>query len=171
MEKLRWLPNTFAAQTAGNIGFVALGAGYTYYKGSVVTQLLYGYVPESVGGISIHTLAFKQQLYPLRLQKDFPSLSSPIYLGFTANIGLGDQYMLFLKDRFRDYYWPSALRFSLFTGIEGRLPLKAVLPGSTGFYAEIGVLDPYLTAYFREDRLRARDVLGLAFGMTFLTSR
>lgn len=113
-------PDFIRVQFAGNAGMLSGGAGYSWWDGRVEPSVNIGYVPAFAGGRASAILSQKTSLSPFEIA--FPSGYSwePVVLGGAANISLGRQYEVILKDTQRGYYWPDGLFFWYFLGTKAR---------------------------------------------------
>ena len=50
-------PDHIKIQYAGGMGFISIGAGYSTKNQKLEGDLYYGYLPESIGGVSIHSIS------------------------------------------------------------------------------------------------------------------
>jgi hypothetical protein len=124
---------------------------------------MYGFVPESVGGVSIHTLSLKTTLAPARLRVAKSLTLFPVLAGCSVNAVLGSRYFIFPRGRFLDYYAPSGLNFWLFTGARLRKELPpGAAPHAVSAIVEAGTLDDYLIAALNNEAIRWADILSLA---------
>lgn len=159
-------PDHARAQFAGAAGLLSLGAGYGFWDDRVEAGLMYGFVPEWLGGATIQTLAQRTSLSPI-LWKPRPGWSlHPLSAGYAAHVALGSNYDLLLEKKFRGYYWPSALHLWMFAGTRARkdFPSRRILKGISA-QAEIGTLDAYLRPWLRNESIDFRDVLSLSLGL------
>src|SRR5687767_11338496 len=62
-----YVPDYFPLQYAGNIGLISAGAGYVFPKDRYQLSLIYGYVPKSVAGVTIHTLTARNIFHLYRI--------------------------------------------------------------------------------------------------------
>ena len=162
------VPDHARAQFAGASGLLSLGSGYGFLHGRIETGLMYGWVPEWLGGESIHTLAQRTAFSPV-LWKPGPALAFyPITIGYAAHAALGRNYDLLQEERFRGYYWPSALHFWFFAGVKVRKEFEG--PGRLGgitAMAEVGTLETYLKPLLLTKYVSLRDVLSLSLALQF----
>ncbi len=168
----RWLPDYLQFQVAGNLGLASIGTGYTFQEGRIQIGALYGYLPGFSGGTSVHTLAHKSAFHPIDISIN-PNLKLvPVYLGYTANLALGEQYHILIQDRHRDYYWPSALHLTLFAGSRAHIPLSRIdssAPSELELYIEVGTLDVYLLEWMGGNgNLGVEEIMGLALGASLV---
>jgi len=84
--------------------------------------------------------------------------------GVSAIVGLGHRYFLILPERYKDYYWPSALRFWVFAGTRVRQDFHPGVPFArgVGLIAEVGATDAYWRAYHRNTDLTLPDILSMS---------
>jgi hypothetical protein len=159
------LPDHARLQFAGGLGLLSGGAGYGFLGDRVQAELLYGYAPAAAAGKAVHTLSQKTTFAPLVLGAGRRIAFCPVLAGVSANVALGDDYFLILPEKYRDYYWPSALRFWIFGGTRATF---AVGPGPVrrlSAVAEVGAADVYWQAYIRNDFVELRDILSLALSL------
>ncbi len=136
-------PEHLKAQFAGAIGFVSVGAGYESLNEKFQTDVMYGYVPKSLGGVRIHSLTAKVTWLPL--SRYIGEIKwNYITGGLHLNYAIGDRYHTFWPDKYpHGYYnYPSALTATIFAG--GQLHHK-----KTGFYYEAGMTDRQLITLIR----------------------
>ncbi len=161
-------PHYLRLQYSGFIGWLSVGAGYSFWRGRVEPELAYGYVPASIGGVPIHTVGQKTTLAPARLRLGEGTHLFPVLAGYSANVTLGKNYFLISPEQYPywDYYWPTALRVVLFTGtsVTRTLPPESRLR-AVGFTAELGTHDAWWWYYFRTDRIGVTDIFSLALAM------
>lgn len=160
------LPDLARVQFAGGQGLLSAGPGWDLWSGRFQAATLYGYAPASVAGRSLHAVSLKTTLSPGRLVLGQSLAVAPLLFGVSANVALGDAYMLFLTDRFRDYYWPSALRFWIYGGMRADLALpRGGAVGAISAVAEAGAQDAYWQAWAGNDYLGLGDILSLALAV------
>lgn len=159
------VPHYARLQYSGFIGWLAVGTGYSLWDARVEPEVAYGYVPASIGGAHIHTLAQKTTVSPARVRIGEGLHLFPVLAGYSANVTMGESLFLLPPDRYprKNYYWPTRFRFAVFTGTK----LQRELPGSAwlraaGLTAELGTHDAYWWNYRRSDRVGLTDILSMA---------
>ena len=171
VSKRDWyLPDYVKTQFAGNIGFIAVGVGYSCFGDKAQFDLFYGYVPRSVGGVDIHMISRKNSVIPLSVDLRKGYVLSPLVVGFSTILTLGNNYFLSLPDRYPEgyYWWPTALHFAPFMGVKIQKKLEEVRRVKViDAFIEVGTVDFYLRSALRSDYLGPADILSLAVGMTF----
>ncbi|HPQ52885.1 MAG TPA: hypothetical protein PK253_06510 [Spirochaetota bacterium] len=161
-----YIPDLISVQTAGYIGYAAGGIGYLCFHRFWESTLFYGYVPEEIGGREIHTLSWKNSIYPIRIAVGEICELSPLYLGTTFLFALDKsvhwQYSTDCPDW---YYPPTGFHVALNIGIQVLIKSQ-LFQIIHGFYAEITMLDTYMKAYFWDDHehLAFNDCATLALG-------
>ena len=136
-------PEHLKLQFAGAIGFVSFGAGYESVNEKFQTDVMYGYVPQSLGGVRIHSLTGKVTWLPLK--KEFNSWKwNYLTGGLHINYAIGAQYHTLWPDKYPNgyYNYPSALTSSIFAG--GQLHHKR-----SAFYYEAGITDRQVISLIR----------------------
>jgi hypothetical protein len=159
-------PDHARLQLAGGQGFLSAGPGWDLWPGILQAETLYGYAPASLAGRSLHALSLKATVSPLSLGRGKSVAVAPLLLGVSANVALGDAYMLILPERFRDYYWPSALRFWIFGGMRAAFALPEGGPvRAISAVAEAGSQDAYWQAWAENDAVRLGDIMSLSLAV------
>ena len=167
--KNKALPDHIKLQYAGSIGFLSLGAGYETGNKKFEFDLYYGYVPESVGGVEIHTLTGKTTFLPFKESTNKTVTINPLTLGAYVAYTFGDQYFLFAPEKYPlSYYdYPTALHVGGFIG--GRITKhakKKQLFSRIGLYYEIGTTDKeFISYYHNREALKFTDILNIGIGI------
>ncbi|HEU4469543.1 MAG TPA: hypothetical protein VFR58_00545 [Flavisolibacter sp.] len=165
----RALPDHFKVQFAGGIGFLSAGAGYSSRDGKVDADLFYGYVPKSIGGITIHTLTAKLTYSPIKPLQYGHFKVKPFSTGALVNYSFGKQYFGFRPDNYPyDFYkFPTSLYLGAFVGGELFRQTEKSKPFSRiGLYYELVTFDRLLLSYINNRRaLSITDVFSLAIGV------
>jgi hypothetical protein len=154
------LPDHAVIQYAGNIGFLSAGIGYESKNRKFNGEVLYGYLPESIGGIQIHSVTGKISWLPLnRLYNDFSV--DYIIAGLYLNYVFGNQYFAFSPSYYPFHYYdfPTALSAGISIG-------QQVNKGRLSFYYELGTTDKELVSYLGNVRsVEFSDILSLGIGL------
>ncbi|MBI5021720.1 MAG: hypothetical protein HZB59_09800 [Ignavibacteriales bacterium] len=164
IEKRWYVPDYVKAQFAGNIGFISVGAGYNLLSNLIQVEILYGYVPSSIGGSTIHTLAQKNSILIYDL-KTTNYIIIP-YAGFTTNLEMGGNSDGFFSEKYGDgYYKTNAIHFTFFIGgkIYHQLSYKSNFKG-LDIFAEIGTVDMYLWYVINSKNVELSEIFSLALG-------
>ena len=101
-----------------------------------------------MGGVEVHTLAWKNSFVPFNLRIGRSYVLSPLVLGLGVQIAVGGRAFLGTPERYPDdyYTWPTALHFAPFWGMKVHRNLSLLGDRIKGFslYWELGTLDRYL---------------------------
>lgn len=161
-------PDHFRGQFAGNIGFLSLGAGYSWLNNHVASDLLVGYVPEQVGGTKILKLVQKNTVQFNIAEKGFFSKVKPL-TGFSVNFETGRNSYVTPPDKYpAGYYGTNAFTFSFFTGVAYEVPFaKENVFSKVHYYAEVGTLATYLYYDFKRREYLNPEIWSLALGLKF----
>ena len=166
--KTRWLPDHVKSQFAGNIGFLSIGAGYSFFKGKIESDLFYGYVSKERSQDTIHHITQKNNYIPFSTPVSKNIIWQPISIGTHFSYKIGDnnrQTWLILPNRYPDsYYFSTAFHFlfSLGTSFQYR---GAGIMNNTGFYLEASTVDLYLRNWIRQDYVKMSDTFSLSIGI------
>ncbi|RYY52599.1 MAG: hypothetical protein EOO09_20935 [Chitinophagaceae bacterium] len=157
------LPDHVQLQFAGAIGFLSAGVGYETKNHRFQGEFLYGYVPESVGGIEIHSATAKLTWVAITRQPRKDLRIDWLTTGVLVNYVFGKQYFLFDPDRypFNYYGFPTAAHVGISVG-------GAAYYRRLGFYYELGTTDRYVMSYIRNSRsIFFTDLFNAGFGLKY----
>jgi len=137
-KKTGIVPHHIKLQFAGSIGFISVGTGYEFAKKKLQGDFYYGYVPEKIGGINIHSITAKLTWLPVSIQKkDFKF--DLLTTGVLANYVFGKQYHL-SRASLAYYRFPTGAHFALFAG-------GGITKNKFGLYYELGATDRDLISF------------------------
>jgi hypothetical protein len=155
------LPHYVKLQFAGGIGFLSGGFGYESKNKKFQADLSYGYVPENVGGIEIHSVTGKLTWAPVSRRLKNTMQLDLLTTGLYINYAFGKQYFLFSPENYPLKYYgiPSALHMGIFIG-EGIRWKRLAL------YYELGSTDRELSSFITNARsINFTDILNLGIGI------
>ena len=161
-------PTHAKIQYAGNIGLISAGVGFAFFKEKAEADVLIGYLPKSIGGVSITTLTVTAGYYPWKVDFSKGYLFEPLYIGGYSSYAFGSDYYIELPDHYpqRYYWWPTALRIGGYIG--GRLSKDVHWKGieQIGFYYQLGTYDLKVVSVMEYlDYFSITDAFDLAFGL------
>src|SRR5436190_17912153 len=162
-------PHHIKAQYAGGIGFISIGAGYSTKNQKLEGDLYYGYLPKSIGGISIHSLSGKVTWIPIHPVSIKKYQVEPLMTGLIVNYNFGKQYFSFDPPYYpyRYYSFPTAIHSALFLG--SRIGLN--LPPNTcvnrlSLYYEVLSFDREIISFISNTKsLQVGDIITLSLGL------
>jgi len=165
-QERSFIPDFVVSQFAGYIGFISSGVGYDFYDESLKLELLYGYVPKSVGGIRIHMFTGRGSYSLLRYRTTNELSFYPLNLSFFINYARGRQYVLRWSPTYPErYYRPT----SLYTGESVGMSIKKSCENATikgyEFYADVVTMSEYLYEYCKNETVKLEYIISLAFGV------
>ena len=102
-KKNAW-PDHLKLQHAGGIGYFSIGAGYLLGNGNLEADLMYGFVPESIGGLDIHSLSSRISWLPIKSIGSSLRLE-PLATGVIVNYTFGKQYFGFTPENYPFAYY------------------------------------------------------------------
>jgi len=162
------IPDYLKIQYAGNIGFISLGTGYSFFKDRINMDVFYGYVPSRIGGKDIHMITQKNTLSPIKLKLGETYTLFPLTAGFLVNFALGDNYVLKWPSHYpRGYYKPTACYTGEFLGMRLKKKESYGPIEEWEVYIEVGTITPYLQACIDNDYIKVKDIISLAVGSSF----
>jgi len=152
--------NYIVAQSAGYVGFIAVGMGRDFQRHTI--SALLGYVPEEIGGVELWQLSLKYEWHPFAaIPLDDPSNNiklNPFYIGTSLIYGRHTNLFVNEPGQYPDgYYGPTALRSTLNMGLSLLYGKKYTL------FIEYAALDTGVVAYVRHPEffMDNYDFLGL----------
>lgn len=155
-------------QYAGSIGFMSAGIGRSLFEEKLETDLLLGYLPESIGGDRIWTTALKATFAAVRPMPVKAVDWQPLRFGLQLSYTFGEQYYIVEpRSKYpRGYYgFPTALHLYLYGG--GQVDLNRVRKLSRySVYYEVGTSAEYLVSYIQNPKyLGPGKIFNLALGL------
>lgn len=166
-DALGWyVPDHAKVQTGGYLGLFTVAAGYSAID-LLDFDVCYGWVPGSIGGTDIHSLALRVGAH-VAVMCFAPDLSWTYLTGAVgAVMTFGDVFFLTTPNRYPDgYYAETAVRGILTLGGE----IEAHQPAGSPFalhalFVEVSVLDEYLLVWLKNPREAAPwEVWSFSFG-------
>ena len=165
-ENNSYLPDTIVAQFAGYIGFISAGAGYSFLDDRINTELLYGYVPASEGGIDIHMITGRAIFSPVAIPAGSGYTVYPLTFGLFLNYAIGPQYKIMWPSVYPEWYYrPNALYTGESLGIRIKKNVADSGIKAFEFYADVVTMSEYMYEYIRNDRIKMHYILSLAAGV------
>lgn len=168
-DRAGWLvPDFVKLQTGGYLGLVTIGTGWLVADEIVSFSGYYGFVPRSVGGKDIHSVALRLDARARGLCVSPGASWVWVYAGLGAVFTFGDGFFLTQPPNVpRGYYTrPTAYRALFAVGSELNLLRDEGGPiASHGAYAELTVLDEYLRVWaFNTESISPLEMLSSTVG-------
>jgi len=167
-ESINQMPFDYMnVQYAGNLGFVSLGGGNTFYDGHYDFELYLGWTPKAVSEVAIFTFALKNNYVPYTYEEAGYEIRPYIGLGFF--FALNQRYDPNWQDDIeKNYYYQNFYHFSGHLGLN--INVKKEVDDSmfekVGLYVETTTVDTYLISYFSNSEvLTLDDIFTIAFGI------
>jgi hypothetical protein len=167
-DPLGWyVPDRAKLQTGGYLGLVTVAVGYSAFD-VLDFDLYYGWVPEAVGGIDIHSVAARAGVRAPGLCLGSSLRWTYLQGGIGGLMTFGKNFFVVNPSRYPgDYYYPvTALRafLSVGTALEF-LQSPASLVSSHGVFVEVSALDEYLVPWIKNaETISLWDVWSLSVG-------
>jgi hypothetical protein len=166
----RFAPHYIPIQFAGNIGFIASGVGYASRRDRYQISFLYGYAPESLAGVKIHTLTAKTIFHLYRFSVDKQHTLLP-YAGLGLSLDVAGRPFFFQPpDMPRGYYdFPKSVHLIPSAGIKLRkLKNDQKIIRGLEIFTEVTTVDAYVYYLFLSEEVRMNRLLSLAIGVNLL---
>lgn len=162
-------PDHLKIQYAGGTGLVAVGIGYSNRNQKLEVDLYYGYLPESIGGVRIHSLSTKFIWIPVNSISRKKYVLEPLMTGLIVNYSFGKQYFNFDPPNYpyRYYSFPTAIHSAIFLGSR----IGSDFPPNTfvrrlSFYYEILSFDREIISMVSNPKsLNITDIFTLSLGV------
>lgn len=164
-----YVPSHASAQFAGNFGFLSLGAGYDFFKDRCSFDIMAGYLPESVGGVSIFSLNSKFVYKPWHLPLEKVRFSLvPINVGMYTVHAFGENYTKLRKSGNYPqgyYWWPNSTRIGFSVGQNIFFPREPEdMITAFEFYWDLSADDLSLYSYFENEVVERKHIYHFDFG-------
>ena len=162
-------PNHIKIQYAGGMGFISIAAGYSTKNQKLEGDLYYGYLPKSIGGVSIHSISGKVTWIPVNSVRIKKYQVEPLMTGLIVNYNFGKQYFSFDPPYYpyRYYSFPTAIHSALFLGsrIGYNFPTQSYVKRISVYY-EILSFDREIISFVSNTKsLKITDIVTLALGV------
>lgn len=168
-ERPFYIPANAKLQTAGNVGMIALGPGWSFWDRRVDLDLLFGWVPPLDGPEPIFSSTLKLTFWPVSVDLGKEWRLRPISAGAFMNWTFGDEYFITQPDRYPTYYYrfSTAIRFGGFLGGSIGRPLPVEWLDDIDLYWELGFTDFELLIVLKNlDSRPLVDAFHLALGVS-----
>lgn len=150
---------------AGNAGLFSGNFGKTFFNDHLDVRLGYGYLPQSVNDVEVHTLLLKTSYY---FSRDLIFRKAKWYLGVNTLYGFASNTFVKLPSHYPDdYYSQNAVHFAPYLGI--RAPFIIYKPpwaDNSFVHLELGTLDMYTWYMIKNKEINFWDICNLSFGLS-----
>ena len=167
-EKINALPFDYMnLQYAGEIGFIGVGGGNTFFSDHYDLEFYLGFTPRITGisEVALFSFAVKNNYVPYTLE--IQSYSFRPYIGFGILVGANHRYDPNWQDNVeKNYYYQNNWHITGNLGLVMRKALEDAPLKSLGFYVESTTLDVYVIDYVQNlDALALDDIFSIGFGI------
>ncbi|OYT16449.1 MAG: hypothetical protein B7C24_07785 [Bacteroidetes bacterium 4572_77] len=166
----RWYKPTHASlQYAGGFGLLAAGVGYDFFKDRMSFDILFGYLPKSVGGVRIFSLNTKTvyKPYTFSFKKNFAVV--PFNVGIITTHAFGKEYSSIDKSgKYPDgyYWWPGNTRIGPSFGQNYYYSFQRKQKmHSLEIYWDFHANDFGLYSYFDNKKVKIKDIFSFDIGL------
>ncbi len=164
------LPDHIKLQYAGGTGFVAVGTGYSSKNQKLESDVFYGYLPKSIGGVRIHSISIKFNWIPIHSVALKKYQVEPLMTGLLINYSFGKQYFSFDPPNYpyRYYSFPTAIHSAVFFGsrVGIKFPRESFIQ-RLSLYCEMLSFDREIISLLNNPKsLDIPDILTLSLGTT-----
>ncbi len=159
-------------QYAGNIGVVSVGIGGSFFNEKLNIYSMFGQINNSLTDINEQIICGGININSPKLNLYNSINLVPIFIGFSMNYHLGDDYFVSLPDKYPDsYYKQTALNVAYTLGFKVQWKNNFMKPVENAeFYFQVGTLNSYFKNYlrskFEEGFIKLQDIINLSFGFT-----
>ena len=162
-------PDHIKVQYAGGLGFISIGTGYSTKNQKLEADLYYGYLPKSVGGVSIHSISAKVTWIPIHSVSIKKYELEPLMTGLIVNHSFGKQYFSFDPSYYpyKYYSFPTAIHSALFLGSRiGHIFPTNTFVSRLSLYYEILSFDREIISLVSNPKsLQVTDIVTLSLGI------
>lgn len=167
----RWIiPKYIPVQYAGNIGWISTGIGYATREDNYRLSLLYGYVPEAISGVRIHTLTAKNIFVLYHFPLNYKQTLLP-YLACGVSIEIGGRSFFRQPAEMPSgyYNYPKSLHFIPAAGMKLQYSTEQFkFFRAMEVFAEASTVDVYIWSKIMSDQVRMGQIVSLSLGMHFV---
>ena len=169
-SKKFYTPDYLKLQVAGQIGYLSIGVGRSFFNGKLESDLSFGFVPKIIGCENISILTFKQSLKPFEIYTQINGIKLyPITTGIYLSHHFGDRYNKYNKDNYpSDYYWfMNGLRIGAYIGSDINIcHINNSAIKSISIYYELGITDLGIYRLSKNyNQFNLLDIMNIAFGI------
>ncbi|BBE20119.1 hypothetical protein AQPE_4310 [Aquipluma nitroreducens] len=171
LTKKIFAPDYLNFQYAGNLGLGSVGIGYISVNNKSTLGFSYGYLPESINKVEVHTLSLKR-VFHISKHRFSKNLLGTSYMG--TNIILSktkNTYIKFPNHFPSKYYFTNAVHFAPFIGAKFDNILTNKKKLFRYPYIEIGTIDYYLFNLIKYKQLDFVDCLNVSMGVSFCLNK
>jgi len=167
-KKINPLPFEYMnLQYAGEIGFIGVGGGNTFFDDTYDFELYLGFTPriKGISEVALFSLALKNNYVPYTFKMSSYSLRP--YIGIGLLLGANHRYNPNWQDNVeKNYYYQNNWHITANLGVVVRKKLEDAPLKSLGFYVESTTLDVYVVDYVQNlDALALDDIFSIGFGV------
>ena len=166
----RWYhPHFIPVQFAGNMGFLSTGIGYEARKQNYQLALVYGYVPKSLGRVTVHSITAKNTFPLYRFFIDKNRIMIP-YGAIGLNVEIGGRSFLTLPDNMPAGYYdfPKSTHLIGAVGLKYKHIMNRRAFRAVEYFAELTSVDAYIWYKVRSDEVSMRQILSGAVGINLM---
>jgi hypothetical protein len=162
-------PDHIKVQYAGGLGFISIGTGFSSKNQKLEADLFYGYLPESIGGIRIHSISGKVTWIPVHSITIKKYEVEPLMTGLIVIYSFGNQYSGFDPPYYpyRYYSFPTAIHSAVFLGsrIGFNFPSNTFVRRVSLYYEILSFDREILSLVTNTKSLRITDIVTLSLGV------
>src|SRR6187399_104395 len=162
-------PDHIKVQYAGGMGFISIGAGYSTKNKKLEGDLYYGYLPKSVGGVSIYSISAKVTWIPVHSVSVKKYELEPLMTGLIVNYSFGKQYFSFDPPYYpyKYYSFPTAIHSAFFLGsrIGHVFPTHAFVQRISVYYEILSFDREIISLVSNPKSLHITDIVTLSLGV------
>ena len=151
---------------AGNTGLLSISFGKKFFNDRLVLGAGYGYLPESINGVEVHSILLKTSY---NFSKGILYKKAKWYAGFSTIYGIASNTFIKLPGYYpKEYYAPTAIHFAPFIGV--RVPFfiyKPIWASKVCFHAELGTVDSYLWYSIINKEIKLWDIVNFSMGIYY----
>lgn len=158
-------------QYAGNLGLGSVGLGYVAMNNKSTLGFSYGYLPESINKVEVHTFSLKR-LFHIRKHKFSRNLLGTSYVGTNIILSKTNNTYIRFPDHFpRKYYFSNAIHFAPFIGTKFDNIIKNKKRLGRYPFIEIGTIDYYLFNSIKYKQIDFVECFNVSVGVSFSINR
>lgn len=150
---------------AGNSGLASIILGPKFFNDRLLIGVGYGYLPESINGVEVHSVVLKTSY---NFSRGLIYKKAKWYLGVSTIYGITSNTFIKLPSYYpEEYYAQNAIHFSPYLGVSVPFLNQGLGASKFRLHAELGIVDTYLWYSLSNKQIHFWDVCNVSAGLYY----
>jgi hypothetical protein len=151
------------SQYAGNLGLFSGGIGKDLLNHKISLDFLYGYLPKSLNGVQVHTIAIKPAYHFKKYT--ISKIKADCYIGAAVNYNLThNTYLKFPNCIPKGYYVQNVIHINPLIGTRISFPFKNRRLDNLSIFTELGTVDYKIWYALKNRNIGLDEIWNICFG-------